>query len=202
MNKYLEKDIRIKLLKMGNEPITQEDLELITDLGLNNNTFSNKPKNIDLSEIERLVNLRFLTLQNFQLSDAQLDILCRFGKLKILQISFCDFVSERLHQYTHLDHLIINNPRFDRFPKIIFPKAITINNVNRPIDISDLQGLENVEILRLNNIKKISNFKYVSQMSNLKELNIDGSFVDDKNTIERLEQKIVVSHNSESLMIR
>lgn len=201
MNKYLEQIIRIKLAKMNNEQITNENFEKITELGLNNVTFSNKPKDIDLSEIKPFSNLQILTLQNFQIDDIDLNLLSEFKNLKTLQISSCNISSNKTHQIPALEKLIINTSQFKNFPKIILPKSVVINGINRNIDLENLEGIENVENIYLTNIKKIVNFEIVYQMRLLNILNIDGSKIDNKKVLENLRENISVSHKPNSLKI-
>lgn len=200
MNKYLEQDIRIKLSKLSGEPITKEDFEKVTELGLNNFTFSNKPKNIDLSEIQYFPNIQLLTLQKFELSDIDLRILSELESLITLQIVSCKILSKNLYKFPLLQNIIISTSEFSDFPKIFLPKLVTINGINRAINLSLLHGIERIEKLRLTNIKKISRFDMVSKMHNLKELNIDGSHVDNKKVLEELNKKIPVSHKSKFII--
>lgn len=202
MNKYLEQAIRIKLLKMGNEIITNDDLAKITELGLNNVTFSDKPKEISLHELKKFPNLHILTLQNFLLKDDELKLISEFKNLKTLHIASCQIESDASHQFPSLENLSISTSQFKDFPKIILPKIVTVNSINRNINLEEFQGIENVESLRLTNIKRIQNFDVVSHMMNLVVLNIDGSKVDNKNVLEEIKKRIPVSHESHSYMIR
>lgn len=202
MNSYLEKSIRMQLLKLKNETLTSEDLEKITDLGLNNFTFSNKAKNIDLAELSMFPNLTNLTLQHFNIAEKELETLQQLNKLKYLKLASCNIVSKEVYKLPSLETLAITSSDFKDLSNIELPRCVTINDINRLIDISNIIGLDNVEQLRLNNIKKVFGINIAKKMPNLKVLNIDGTEVDDIQVVEELKQRIIVSQEDESRMIR
>ncbi len=202
MNEYLEKDLRMKLGYFENEKITKNDLEQITQLGLNNFTFSNKIKGIDLSELRIFPNLQLLTLQHFKIDDNVIKMLSEFQDLNYIQIASCNYNSKVSYNLSSLNNLVINNCDFKNLTGIIAPKNLTINGIFKTVDISTIDGVEHIENLRLSNIKKVINFGKVAEMSNLKSLNLDGTKVDNKKLLQYLKSKIQVSQESESLNIR
>ena len=202
MNGYLEEDVRMKLAYWNKEKITESDLQSIFELGLNNYTFADKPKNIDLSELSLFPNLKFLTLQRFQIEEKDLEVLSNLQKLQYLQIVSCNLENENSHEFPALENLVISTSEFKSLSGIICPKHITINSIKSIVDLSSLNGLKNIEDLNLNNIK-VRNFGMVVPfMTNLKSLNLDGSKVDDKRALNKLKNKIAVSHEKESYNIR
>ncbi len=202
MNKFLEKDIKLKLGRFEDEELTKEDMEKITELGLNNFTFSNKNKEIDLSELKLFPNLQLLTLQYFKIDDKVIEMLSEFQDLCYIQIASCNYESKNSYNIPNLDNLIINSCKFKKLNGIVVPKNLTINGIFEMVDISTINGVENIENLKLTNIKKVVNFKRVMEMKNLKQLNLDGTKVDDKKALEYIKSKIPVSQEKESLKIR
>ena len=202
MNKFLEKDVKLKLGYFEDEKISQEDLKNITELGLNNFTFSNKEKGIDLNELRLFPNLEMLTLQHFTINDEVIKMLCEFQKLSSIQLASCYYETKDSYNIPSLEDLIIDNCRFKKISAIYAPKNLIINGIAKTVDLSTIKGEENIETLRLSNIKKITNFAKVMEMQKLKSLNLDGTKVDDKKILEILKAKIPVSQKSESLNIR
>ena len=201
MNKFLEKDVKLKLGYFEDEKLTEDDLNKISEIGINNFTLSNKIKDIDLKEIKLFPNLQLLTLQHFKIDDEAIELLSELQKLNSIQFASCQYETSDSHEIPSLENLIINNCKIKKSSIIYAPKNLTINGIIKPIDLSNINGKENIETLRLSNIKKIVNFSKVMEMDKLKSLNIDGSNVDDKKTLEYLKTKIPVSHEVESLNI-
>lgn len=202
MNPFLERSIRIKLLKLNNEPLTITDFQNVTDLGLDNLTFSNKPKDIDLSELSNFLNIKNLTLQHFDISERELEILQQLDELEYLKLVSCKIGSKQTFKFNKLQTLEISTSDFKFLDAIQCPKNVIINGIEGVVDLGTLQGIEAIEQLSLTNIKKVLSIKNTNQMYNLKYLNLDGSKVDNKHIVEELGKKINVSQEEESLMIR
>ena len=202
MNKYLEKDIKIKLGYYENQKITQKDLETITDLGINNFTLSNKNKQIDLQELKQFPNLQILTLQHFIINDKVIKTLSELQKLSHIQIASCQYETEKTYKIPSLESLIINSCEFENVSSIYAPKNFTINGIPRVVDISTILGAENIETLTLSNIEKIINFSKVIEMPNLKELNLNGTKIDNQQALKILKSKISVTQKKENLYIK
>lgn len=201
MNKYLEKDIKIKLGYFENQKITQEDLETITELGINNYTLSNQNKQIDLQELRQFPNLQMLTLQHFEINDEVIKMLSELQKLSHIQIASCHYESNDTYTIPSLKSLIINCCEFEKVSSIYAPKNFTINGIPRKVDISTISGADNIETLTLSNIEKIINFSKVVEMPNLKSLNLNGTKVDNQRALNILKSRIPVKQEQENLHI-
>lgn len=202
MNKYLERDIRLKLLNFDNNPLTQEDLDKITELSINNYTFSDIPKKIELSELSTLENIYNLTLQHFYISESELQILSKLKNMGILQIISCKIDTKNTYVMPSLEDLIISTSEITDKLGIAVPKHITINGLNSSFDLLSMEGLEKVEDLRLTNIKKIRNSSALLKAPNLKTLMLDGSKADEKSVIECLKERVLISQEDSFYNIR
>ena len=201
MNKYLEKDIKLKIGCMDRD-LNEEDLEKINELGINNFTFSNKPKEIDLTELEKFPNLKFVTLQHFDINKKIFETFIKLKELQYIQIASCKCDFEDMIQIPTLESFIINCCKFENLEGLIATKNLTINNINEVIDIKPIQNKGNIENFKLSNIKKVRNFNTIEQMENLKYLNIDGTKVDNKEILEKIKNKVQISQKTESFHIK
>lgn len=198
MNEYLLKDIRTKLLKFSGEQISKDELDNIKNFSINNYTYSGVLKGINLNELENLPNLESLTLQHFQISDQEIKALENLRSLKDLFFSECSFNAKEFYEFPNLSSIEFDICNYYYFPKIKLPKIVYINYAENGLNLKDFYNFENIEDLTMLNVKKITGFNFISQMRNLKNLNIDGSKVDDKNALKELADRIPVSHNATS----
>ena len=202
MNKLLERDIKLKLLKFDNNPLTQEDFDKITELSINNHTLSDIPKKIEISELSTLQNIYNLTLQHFHLGENELQILGKLQNMGILQIVSCKIDTKNTYAMPALEDLIISTCEITDKLGIVVPKHITINGLNTSFDLLSMEGLEKAEDVRLTNIKKIHNSSALLNASNLKTLMLDGSKVDEKSVIESLKDRVLISQEDSFYTIR
>ncbi len=193
MNKYLESDIRVKLLNFDNNPLTQKDFDRITQFSINNHTLSDIPKEINISELSKLENINDLTLQHFYLGENELQVLSEFKDLKILQIVSCTIDTKKTYTMPSLEDLIISTSKIANKVGIVLPKHTTINGINTSFDLLSAEGLVKVEDLRLTNIKKICNSSALLNLYNLKTLMLDGSKIDKISVIDSMKDRVQIS---------
>ena len=193
MNKYLERDIRLKLLNFDNNPLIQEDFDKIKELSINNYSFSDIPKKIELSELSRLEKIYNLTLQHFYLGENELQILSELQNMGILQIVSCKIDTKKTYVMPSLEDLIVSTSEITNKLGIKLPNHTTINGLNTSFDLLSMEGLEKVEDLRLTNIKKIRNSYALLNTPNLKTLILDGSKVDEKSVLSSLKDRVLIS---------
>lgn len=79
--KSLKKAICYKIGEFGDYELQREDLLKVEELNLNNRTFSGKEKDIDLTEIQALSNLKNISLQYFKIDDSIAEILNSLSNL-------------------------------------------------------------------------------------------------------------------------
>lgn len=202
MNKYLERDLKFKLLYFGKEPLKQDDLNTITEFSLNNYTLSDKPKEIDLLELSSLVNICNLTLQHFYIGEDQLKMLSCFQNLEILQMASCIIDSNNTYTLPSLRDLIISTSDIKNKLGIALPEHVTINGINTKFDLSSLKGLDKTIDLRLTNIKQIHNSSLLVNTPTLKTLMLDGSKIDDKSVIDAIKDRVLISQEEHFYNIR
>lgn len=202
MNKYLEQDLRLKLLCFGQEPLTQDDLNTITEFSLNNHTLSDKPKEIDLLELSSLVNICNLTLQHFYIGEEQLKMFSCFQNLENLQMASCIIDSNNTYTLPSLRDLIISTSDIKNKLGIALPEHVTIDGINTKFDLSSLEGLDKTIDLRLTNIKQIHNSSLLVNTPTLKTLMLDGSKIDDKSVIDAIKDRVLISQEEHFYNIR
>lgn len=202
MNKYLERDLKLKLLDYDEKPLTQDNLNKITEFSLNNYTLSDKPKEIDLSELSALVNINNLTLQRFYIGEEQLKMLSSFQHLGILQIVSCQIDSNNTYSIPSLRDLIISTSEIINKLGIVLPEHVTINGINTKFDLSSLEGLDKTKDLRLTNIKKVHNSSLLIKTPSLETLMLDGSKLDDKSVIDTINDRVMISQGDYFYNIR
>ena len=202
MNKYLERDLKLKLLDYDEKPLTQDNLNKITEFSLNNYTLSDKPKEIDLSELSALVNINNLTLQRFYIGEEQLKMLSSFQHLGILQIVSCQIDSNNTYSIPSLRDLIISTSEIINKLGIVLPEHVTINGINTKFDLSSLEGLDKTKDLRLTNIKKVHNSSLLIKTPSLETLMLDGSKLDDKSVIDAIKDRVLISQEEHFYNIR
>ena len=199
-DKHLKKAIEYKVGKFSGETLTIDDLLSIGELSLSNYSFSGEKRNINLLELKALPNLRSLDLQYFNIDEDVIRMLNEFEKLDSLQLVSCNFASSESLKNRALRNLGFNSCRIKDYSKIFVPQMLTIINTEK-IKLEALQGLENVEILNLQN-STIRGMSKVLECNKLRKLNLDGSVLDDNEIISKLSKRIEISREDKYLPIR
>lgn len=199
-NKYLKKAVEYKVGKFLGESLTSEDLLNVEELSLSNVSFSGEKRNIDLLELKKLPNIRKLDLQYFNIDTETISMINMFRKLDSLQLASCDFSSNEVLRNIALRSLVFNSCRIKDYSKIFAPQILTVINAKN-IRLDDLQGIENVEVLNLqNSIVKGTN--RTLECKKLRKLNLDGSILDNEEIIASLPKEVEISKKDKYLPVR
>lgn len=157
---------------------------------------------LNLSELAMLKKLKSLTLQKHEIDDSFVNTLNAFSHLKSIQFSVCDFENSNMINISNLDRTIIEHCEFSGLQKIMPTRIFHVSDCRKQLDLKTLASSDKVESLYLQNCKLINGFEHVQDFKNLRELNIDGSQVDDEKVLEEIKNKMTVSHQKNSLPIR
>lgn len=190
IDEEVTKVIRFKLKKYDDR-IEENDLSAIEDFDLSNKTLSGREKNIDLSFLEMMPNLKRISLQYFKIDNNIVNILNSLEKLTVLELNFCECYFNNKLENKNLLNLSLNCCRINNYLKISLTKNFTIIGENK-LNLQFLENKLNTENLYLNNCK-IEKFDYIEYFSNLKKLNLDGSIVDQKKELKKLNKKVNIS---------
>lgn len=168
---FLSNDFKNYLLKKLNiSEITEEELKNVKEISLNaigNNGIKN---NYDFRDFEKLENLNFISLQNFEINNYQTNEMNRCKNLEGVQFSNCIIKSQSRLQGNvqivtfdnckkfHLKYIsLLKNLKIVKFSNI---KFMNLKN------ISILKGLEKIyfengRILHLKNLAYLKNLIYI-----------------------------------------
>lgn len=199
-NKILNQYAQYKTGNYGASEFTDEELEKIEDISLNQLSFSGQLQEIDLSELIKFPNLNILSLQSFAIDEETMENLKNCKNLKTLHLEVCDFDSKIMINFDQLENLIIKYCNVEDWSKISLGKRVTIQS-GQTIDLESLVNNPNIEELNLNNLE-IYNFKKIQAFEKLKKLNIDGSKVDDEKALDIIKNSVEVSHKKTTYPIR
>ena len=185
IDEEVTKVIRFKLKKY-NDRIEENDLKAIEDFDLSNRTLSGREKNIDLSFLALMPNLNRISLQYFKIDNDIVNILDSLKKLTVLELNFCGCYFNNKLENKNLLSLSLNCCKVNNYSNISLTKDFTVIGENK----LNLQLLENkliTENLYLNNCK-IEKIECIEYFTNLKKLNLDGSYFN--------KNKLLVSNNN------
>lgn len=185
IDEEVTKVIRFKLKKY-NDRIEENDLKAIEDFDLSNKTLSGREKNIDLSFLALMPNLNRISLQYFKIDNDIVNILDSLKKLTVLELNFCGCYFNNKLENKNLLSLSLNCCKVNNYSNISLTKDFTVIGENK----LNLQLLENkliTENLYLNNCK-IEKIECIEYFTNLKKLNLDGSYFN--------KNKLLVSNNN------
>ena len=199
-NRILNQYTQYKTGNYDASEFTDEELEKIEDISLNQLSFSGQLQKIDLSELIKFPNLNILSLQSFAIDEETMENLKNCKNLKTLHLEVCDFDSKIMINFDQLENLIIKYCNVEDWSKISLGKRVTIQS-GQTIDLESLVNNPNIEELNLNNLE-IYNFKKIQAFEKLKKLNIDGSKVDDEKALDIIKNSVEVSHKKTTYPIR
>ena len=156
------------------DELTEEDLERIYELNLNQISVTGKKYDIDLSEIPDLPNLRKLSLKNFVVEDEELDFINKNQKLVDLSFDRCMF-DTRTKVLLNQELKSLSMRYCDNIGGIRFlaPDNLKIIGMDR-VNVARIKGLENVKYLNLQS-SRIYGLESVTRCKDLQELNLDGA---------------------------
>lgn len=173
-----------------------EDLPKVNDICISNFNAKGEKINTDISELNKLINLKILSLKGFELTEDIVAILRSFPKLVQLNLYECDAKGTISISMEKLKGLILENCSLPNLNNILLPENFLIVN-GGVIDALKLQNSGAVKNLGIKN-SVIINSDFLSELRRLRELNVDGSSLDDEDVLRKLrERNVIVSHEYE-----
>jgi hypothetical protein len=149
-----------------------------------------------------LINLKHLSLKDFEIDDSVIEILNFFPKLSILQLLQCNISGDKTLSPEALKSLIMSYCEVGEYGNIVLPEIVNITaKYDTTIDLNSFAAKDTVKSLSIKN-SDISNFRKINEFEGLEKLNIDGSKVDSPEVLEELKKRIEVSNEKEDLLIR
>ena len=164
------------------ETISEEVLNKILEITINDRSLSGQIKNIDLAEIRKMPKLKRLTLANFDIQKSQADSISSLQDLETLEIEDC-----RLDSQISLPSLVslsVRNSVVGSLENLPVAPNVEFHSIDA-IDISQFAKFQDT----IKNLSifggKIKNAKYLNQFEKLESISIVGSQVD-RELIDRL----------------
>lgn len=199
-DKELEKTICYKIGKFGDYELKREDLSKVEELNLSNRAFSGAEKNIDLSEIQALNNLRNISLQYFRIDDSIAQILNSLENLSSIQLASCEIDITKPFLNPAVKSISLEDCEVSDYSQIFGTESFRVIGDSQ-FRLKYLSGKENILRMYLQQCK-VKDFRTIQECTNLETLNLDGSTVDDEKTLKALEGRIPVSRKEDYLPIR
>ena len=164
--------------------ITEEQLESVSDITINNKSLSGKERNVDLTEVRKLPNLESLTIANFELQKPQADAISSLQGLEELTIE--DSSIDSKINLSKLSVLAVNNSIVKDLD--FLPKAKEMSFFLLDVNISQLEKFKDtLESLRIYGGRIIDGNK-LEQFEKLRSVEIESTSID-KEILKKLEAK-------------
>ena len=201
---------RIIKLKMCASDIN--NIEEVEDISIQDINLMQTKLNIDLTEIEKLKNLKSLSLKFFEITDEVIKAINQLEHIKRLEFSMCIFknkieLSEKIQSVIiyNCQNFYINMLNEDATLEelqLVHSGIVDINNIKKfknlrylkvahcnAISIPSISALENLERLYLNHIEIPYDID-ISRIPNLKLISLSGSKVPNKEQyIKKLQEQ-------------
>lgn len=199
-DKELEKAARFKIGKFGNEPLEDSDLEKIEEINISNRKFSGEEKNVSLEELRLFPNLKRISIQYFIVDNSVAETLNSLRNLEYLQFSSCKLDSDIQIKSGALRNISLNCCEIKNYRGLYAPEIFQIIGEEN-LRLDKISGKEHIQKMYFQSCR-VRGFSTIDECVNLRELNLDGSKVDDNKKVDELRRIISVSQQSEYLPIR
>lgn len=197
-NDEISEYIKSKLNKKPNDKVRSSDLRKLDTLVINGKDILGNKIEYNLQGIKNFANLESLTLKNIDITKKDLKSINKLRKIKKLVFINCNITEKaaiaRSLRKLYIDRTqTINNVKFKRDINELQIMNITLNNeiVNgfkkiQKLTILSCDGLDDINLIKFKNITKfnlqncnIRNIKVLSHFNRLKEINLDGTNVEE-----------------------
>ena len=169
-SKTLEKYL---LNKFELDNIEDINLEEVEELLLNNNDNNGKKLDYDFRDFENFKNLKYISLQNFEIKNFETNELNRCKKISAIQFSNCKFKSKSRLQ-GNIKVISFNECKNFKIEYLSLLKDLEVLKISnlKKLDMKKAKfAIKNIEKLYLENIT-ICNFKSLSKLKKLKSIQI------------------------------
>ena len=141
-----------------------------------------------VAELENHKDLESLDLKGFELTDNVVNILSQFHNLHNLNLYNCTSSQKIYADFKKIKKIVIDNCRYLDLSGIELPENVLIMGCGT-VDLSRLLIGDNVKNLRIHS-SEIINSTFFEKMKSLKTLNVDGSNLDNEDSLNRLKFKV------------
>ena len=179
---------RVIAMKTGNmlfEDVSEEELDSVDELYLRAKKYSGEPTDIDLSEVSGFTKLKTLGLNGFELSTEDFSIISKLG-LSTLELNGCETGSVVIDTADSLENLVINGGKIVDLEVRKSPKLLIVSETD--VDFSKFDMSKTKRIFMRN--CTIRNVGDLNSLSELEEINFDGSKVYDLSGTEITELNV------------
>ena len=179
---------RVIAMKTGNmlfEDVSEEEIDNVDELYLRAKKYSGEPTDVNLSEVSGFTNLKTLGLNGFKLSSEDFDIISKLG-LSSLELNGCEIGSEVIDTADSLENLVINGGKIVDSEVRKSPKLLIVSETD--VDFSKFDMSKTKRIFMRN--CTIRNVGDLNSLSELEEINFDGSKVYDLSGTEITELNV------------
>lgn len=197
-NKELRKLIGFKVGKFNGEPLTEEDLLAVKDLGIVGKSLDGQELSIDLEELKKLSNLEILSVSQTQINNTAISHLNSLPKLKSLMLAKCDIAENTIVELAGINSLVINGCNIADRVLLAVPEDVTLAEEN--IDLKTLAGKNRLKRLVLAGCK-VPSLRPLSEFKSLEKISLEGTTVEDS-SIEEMKKQVEISEKGESNPIR
>lgn len=154
--------------------------------------FKGQKQECDFSNLEEL---ECCTLNEFEISDEIIKELNKMKKIKMLVFNHCTFNNSQKIKI-EIEKLVITyskNFKIDYIENVNKLNNLIFTCLGR-VDISEFSRMKNLEKLSIYECS-IINFSYIKNLENIKELNLDGSNIDNEEIINSLKDTVNLRYN-------
>ena len=179
---------RVIAMKTGNmlfEDVSEEEIDNVDELYLRAKKYSGEPTDVNLSEVSGFTNLKTIGLNGFKLSSEDFDIISKLG-LSSLELNGCETGSEVIDTADSLENLVINGGKIVDLEVRKSPKLLIVSETD--VDFSKFDMSKTKRIFMRN--CTIRNVGDLNSLSELEEINFDGSKVYDLSGTEITELNV------------
>lgn len=208
MNKIEIRNLRLRtyleyeLNKEDGGNIFEEDLEKITQITISTKIFSGEKQEDDLNDLIYFKNLKNCTIKNIIITDSNVEKINQLNKLETLHFDNCSFENLKSKVQLDLDKLILTfcqNVSINQFDIYDYVTSILIES-GKGISLKGIENFYNLEKLYLQSMK-ITDLTEICKLEKLKNLNLNGSIVKDKKSLEKLKTKLDLEYKKDNFKI-
>lgn len=158
------------------------------------NNFDAKGRTIQ-HDFQKFKEVESCTLNRFQINDEIINKLNQMNHLKTMIFSHCVFNNEKKleNDVENLMMIYCKNVKFDTFFNSHKIKRIMFTKLEN-IDIKELKIFQNLEELSIFDCE-IKNFSEIKSLKKLKKIKLDGSQIDNKETLSEIQDNINIEYN-------
>lgn len=179
---------RVIAMKTGNmlfEDVSEDELDNVDEIYLRAKKYSGEPTDVELSEVSCFTKLKTLGLNGFELSSDDFGIISKLD-LSSLELNGCEIGAEVIDTADSLEKLVINGGKIVDLVVRKSPKMLIVSETD--VDFSKFDMSKTKRIFMRN--CTIRNVGDLSSLSELEEINFDGSKAYDLSGIEITELNV------------